>query len=213
MSLSDATSRRFSRRHHAPRATPKGGATQPKLTTLSSSREVPRDWKYDYRQFAPGRRKRRHEDGIQATLAWSKQAMTRHKSVVSAHSPRTFVPDDLLEFGKELASRPGVVGVFFGGGRKDFEWTREQTVAIHVRWKRPLRELSREERLHRKMGGYSIDVIEVGHPSTDALDHTDPLIAEPHVRRSTITAVARGPALTHGLLSGHGACLSEMGSS
>lgn len=119
-------------------------------------------------------------------------------------SPRTAIPEEALKAGRELVAFPGVLGVFFGCGRRKSEWTRDRALCVHVRWKRSLRDIPKDERLPKRIGSYAVDVIEVGHPSTDALDHTDSVLTDPLSRRSTVTALGSGPAGTFGLLSGHG---------
>lgn len=115
------------------------------------------------------------------------------------------IPESVSEIAADLAQRPGIVGVFWGTRRRGHEWTDEQCICVHVRWKRIADELSSAELLPRQIGDFPIDVIEVGAATASALDSTDRVrVSGPgDPRRSAITAVARVGGSTYTLFSAH----------
>jgi len=132
-----------------------------------------------------------------------KPQMVAATSKLGSSPTNAAVPTKVRELSEKLSRYPGVVGVFWGTGRKGRTWERPRAISVHVRWKRGDGELAEGERLPKKLEGYDIDVIEVGHPTVDALDHADRIFGEGG-RSSTITAIGSEGNKTFALLSGHG---------
>jgi hypothetical protein len=105
---------------------------------------------------------------------------------------------------------PGVVGVGWGQRRRGRRWTDELCLCAHVKKKRPMSRVPRDERFPARLNGFPIDVLEVGelrlYASNDRmLDHTDEVEAPgtDGPRTGTISALAYTPSGTLALLAGH----------
>jgi len=101
----------------------------------------------------------------------------------------------------KLSRLPGVLGVFWGTGRKGAEWTREGVLCVHVqrKWQPP-----RAQRIESVYDGIRTDIVAVGeirhHSIVDTADRVSAFS-----RASSISAFAEdhdGNVLA--LLSGHG---------
>jgi hypothetical protein len=106
-----------------------------------------------------------------------------------------------------LTSYPGVVGVSWGNAWEGGRRTDQPAICVKVRWKRPLEEVPQDELLPPELGGYRIDVIEVGKLRTHVIDQTDAVLApgmtSEKPRLASMTALAQSQGKTFALLSGH----------
>jgi hypothetical protein len=96
------------------------------------------------------------------------------------------------------------VGVFFGNGRRNGKWDRENCIVVHVMRKVHALHITPRQRFPEQVAGYYVDVLEVGVPRTHSLDATDEVLAPgTRPRTGTFTALVAAPTGGVGLLSGH----------
>jgi hypothetical protein len=109
---------------------------------------------------------------------------------------------------KELASIPGILGIFSGIRRKDGVFLPEPAVVIHVKRKRERSELAQKNQIPPTLGGVRTDVVAVGRPKLHAeVDSSDRFVEnyDTFTRQSAVSALAQDATGTVvGLGSGHG---------
>lgn len=124
-------------------------------------------------------------------------------------APRATIDQSTLSsIAEEIAAIRGVLVVFQGIRQRRGHWTQEPTLTVHVKRKRPRRDLRPEERLHRRFPHINIDVVAVGRPRLHAeVDSDDQLVAayDRFQRKSAVSAMALdGDGELMALGSGHG---------
>lgn len=111
----------------------------------------------------------------------------------------------------EIFHSRGVVGVFWGIGKRKGKPTRTPVIVVHVRRKLPLGQLG-DARVKRVVAGHRTDVIEVGNVSQQWLDAADMVRCEdPQRGRSTVSALADDNGVPFAMLSGHATLPTENG--